>query len=355
MAIRAERRSLLGRVWRHNASQPTVVDWTPHRDGGAMAWLRSRNPHVTFVAGALTGTLLIGASVWLTGGHTISFASFGETQVANTVPRYAPLNLTKQSSPVAKSEPESAATPAEQMARIVAEEVIELQVGQRARLAVRIDDAEKLKPETVALVSGLPEDVQLSDGIRINAQLWMLRPTLLGSVEVEAARGPVGRYPLTLELRTPEGLVISSATTTLAIAATRDEKPSVSQSQDTGASSSSVSATPAPAKVEVGADAEVPRRRRAAEQGAGAIAGPVRGHASRADRLAQARAEVTVCAPKHHDIRAPCRRAGSAIAAATEVGLAWRQSARGLYADSALLPRGDPERGPAISAGPGAG
>lgn len=226
MGIRTEGRSLLERVLRNGASQQPVVDWKPHSDAGAMAWLRSRNPHVTFVIGVLTGSLLIGASAWLLSGHTISFASFGETQAASTAPRYAPLNLTKQSSSATKSEPESAVMQTEPMARIVAsEEIVELQVGRRARLGIRLDDVEELKPETVALVSGLPGDVQLSDGIRINAQLWMLRPTLLGSIEVETTRGSVGRYPLTLELRTPDGLVISSATTTLVIVAAQEDKP----------------------------------------------------------------------------------------------------------------------------------
>lgn len=225
MAIHAEGRGLLGRVLHRRASQQAVVDWKPHSDGtGAMAWLRSRNPHVTFVLGALIGSFLIGTSTWLMGGYTISVPSFGETQGASTAPRYAPLNLAGQSTPVTKSESGPAATSAERAALIVVgEELVELRVGQRVRLAVRIDDAEELKPETVALVSGLPEDVQLSDGIRINAQLWMLRPTLLGSVELEAARGPVGRYPLTLELRTPEGHVVSSAKTTLAIVAASED------------------------------------------------------------------------------------------------------------------------------------
>ncbi len=223
MAIRAAWRSLLGRASRRPASQP-AVEWTPHGDGMALAWLRSRNPHVTFVAGAAIGSLLIGASAWLMGGHTLNLASFGEAQVASTAPRYAPLNLSEQSSPVTKSEPQLAATPAEQTAHVVAdEEVIELRIGHRVRLGARIDEADALKPETVALVSGLPDEAQLSDGIKINAQLWMLRPILLSSVEVEAARGPVGRYPVKLELRTPEGHVISSAQTTLAIVAAVEE------------------------------------------------------------------------------------------------------------------------------------
>ncbi|NJO23322.1 MAG: hypothetical protein HC868_10700 [Sphingomonadales bacterium] len=236
MAIRAEWRSLLGRVSRRNASQQAVA-WTPHSDGSAMAWLRSRNPHVTFVVGALIGSLLIGASVWLMGGYTLNLPSFGEAQVASTAPRYAPLNLTEQSSsPVAKSEPEPAVTQAEQTARVVAdEEVIEVGIGHRVRLGARIDDADALEPETVALVSGLPDDVQLSDGIKINTQLWMLRPVLLSSVEVDAARGPVGRYPVKFELRTPEGHVISSAQTTLAIVAAVEEKPEAAQSAPSAA------------------------------------------------------------------------------------------------------------------------
>jgi hypothetical protein len=279
MAIRAEGRGLLGRVLRSHASQQAAVDWKPHSDGAAMAWLRSRNPHVTFVAGALVGSLLIGASAWLMGGHTLGLPSFGEAQVANTAPRYAPLNLSEQSSPVTKSEPELAVTPAEQTAHVVADdEVIELRIGDRVRLGARIDDADALKPETVALVSGLPEDVQLSDGIKINTQLWMLRPVLLSSVEVEAARGPVGRYPVKLELRTPEGHVISSAQTTLSIVAAVEDKPVDVQSTPAAAEerkepqasgsaeekqpAKSTNSAPAPAKAE-GAPARAAARPRA--------------------------------------------------------------------------------------------
>jgi hypothetical protein len=237
MAIRAEGRSLLGRVLRSHASQQAAVDWKPHSDGGAMAWLRSRNPHVTFVVGAAIGSLLIGGSAWLTGGHTLGLPSFGEAQVVKAAPRYAPLNLSGPSSDATKSEAELAIIPAEQTTHVVAdEEVIELQIGHRVRLGAHIDDADALKPETVALVSGLPEDVQLSDGIKINTQLWMLRPVLLGSVELETARGPVGRYPVKLELRTPEGHIVSSAQITLAIVAAVDEKPV------------NVQSTPAPAE-----------------------------------------------------------------------------------------------------------
>ncbi len=235
MAIGTQWRSLLGRASRRKASQQ-AVEWTPHSGGSSMAWLRSRNPHVTFVAGALIGSLLIGASVWLVGGHTLNLPSFGETEVASTAPRYAPLNLAEQSSPVAKSEPEPAVTRLEQTARVVAdEEMIEVRIGHRVRLGARIDEADALEPETVALVSGLPDDVQLSDGIKINTQLWMLRPALLSSVEVDAAQGLVGRYPVKLELRTPEGHVISSAQTTLTIVAAVEGKPATVQSTPTDA------------------------------------------------------------------------------------------------------------------------
>lgn len=273
MAIRAVGRGLLGRVLRSHASQQAAVDWKPHSDGGAMAWLRSRNPHVTFVVGAFIGSLLIGASAWLMGGHTLNFPSLGETQVASTAPRYAPLNLSEQSFPVTKSDPEPAATPAEKTAHVVAdEEVIQLRIGHRVRLGARIDEADALEPETVALVSGLPEEAQLSDGIKINTQLWMLRPVLLSSVEVEAARGTVGRYPVKLELRTPEGHVISSAQTTLVIVAAVEEK------------AVDVQATPAEERKEPRAAASAEEKQPAASASSTSDAAKAEGAAARAVR-----------------------------------------------------------------------
>ena len=193
MAIRAEWRSLLGRVSRRKALPMAThaayavgssqMDAAQRRLVRAMAWLRSRNPHVTFVVGALTRQpphRCLGVAV---GGHTLSLPSFGGAQVASTAPRYAPLNLAEQSLVArGKSEPEPAVMLAEQTARVVAdEEVIELRLATAFVLARASTMADALKPETVALVSGLPDDVQLSDGIKINTQLWMLRPVLLSS------------------------------------------------------------------------------------------------------------------------------------------------------------------------------
>lgn len=229
MAIRAEWRSLLTRVSHRKALQQAVVQWQPHNDSSsAMAWLRSRNPHVTFVAGALLGTLVIGASAWLISGHTLGLTSLAGARVADAPARFQ--QITAAARP-ALAQPAAESASSERVAHLAAdEEVVELRVGQRVRLGARVDDVDALQPETLALVSGLPEGVQLSEGIRINAQLWMLRPELLSYVEVEAVRAPVGRYPVTLELRTPEGHVVSSTQTTLAIVAPVEDEPVRSQS-----------------------------------------------------------------------------------------------------------------------------
>ena len=245
MAIRAGWRSLLGRVSRRKAMQPDApqaqravkdrtpaVQWKPHPGGppAALAWLRARNPHAAFVAGVLVGTLVIGVSAWVIGGHTFVLPSPGGSLAAGPSARFEQLTFAARPS-LAQSEAEPAAAGYQHTAHLVAdEEVVELQVGQHARLAVRVDDVDALKPETLALIGGLPEDVQLSDGIRINTQLWMVRPDLLSSVEVDAARGPIGRYPLTLELRTPEGHVVSSVQTTLVIVAAVENNAAGTQS-----------------------------------------------------------------------------------------------------------------------------
>lgn len=267
MAIRAEWRSLLGRVSRRKAMQPDApqaqravkdrtpaVQWKPHPGGSsaALAWLRSRNPHAAFVAGVLIGTLVIGVSAWLIGGHTFVLPSPGGSQAAGTLARFEQLTSAARPS-LAQSEAESVAAGHELTAHLVAdEEIVELQVGQHVRLAVRVDDVDALKPETLALIGGLPEAVQLSDGVRINTQLWMVRPDLLSSVEVDAARGPVGRYPLTLELRTPEGHVLSSVQTTLVIVAAVEDNAAGAQSapivaKDRGTAKPALSAQDKPA------------------------------------------------------------------------------------------------------------
>jgi hypothetical protein len=234
MAFRAEWRSLLGRISRRKALpkathavhvRGAAVNWKPHAGASpaVMVWLRSRNPHVAFVAGALLGTLIIGVSAWLVGGHTLGLPSPAGARVADTTARLEQITAAVRL-PFAQQETERAAQ--EQVAHLVAdEEVVELRVGQRVRLAARVDDVDALKPETLVVISGLPEGVQLSDGIRINTQLWMLRPQLLSYVELEAARAAVGRYPVSLDLRTPDGHVVSSAQTTLVVVAAVEDNP----------------------------------------------------------------------------------------------------------------------------------
>jgi hypothetical protein len=99
----------------------------------------------------------------------------------------------------------------------VIEHGLAIEAGARTKLAARVENEDALEPETVALVSGLPTEAELSEGIRIGPKLWMLRPSLLSVAEIDAGRSPAGHHDVTVELRGPTGSIIASAQTKLEI------------------------------------------------------------------------------------------------------------------------------------------
>ncbi|MET0568690.1 MAG: hypothetical protein ABWZ74_06390 [Hyphomicrobiaceae bacterium] len=105
---------------------------------------------------------------------------------------------------------------------LVVGDAIAVEAGRRGYLPAHVANSENVQPETIVLVNGLPDSVRLSEGIMIRPGLWMLRPDLLVSVELDAAANARGRYDLTLELRTPEGTIISAGRTVLVIAPARN-------------------------------------------------------------------------------------------------------------------------------------
>ncbi len=139
--------------------------------------------------------------------------------VAATSPRL------EQIATIMRSPPEKitvSAKPDQPLPALVVGDAIAVEAGRRGRLSAHVANSENVQPETTVLVNGLPDDVRLSEGIMIRPGLWMLRPDLLVSVELDAAANARGRYDLTLELRTPEGTIISTGRTVLVIAPARN-------------------------------------------------------------------------------------------------------------------------------------
>lgn len=194
---------------------------------------------------------------------------------------------------------------------LVAPHAVELKSGQRTRLAVHIANAGSIKPESIALITGLPEDVRLTDGIMIGPGLWMLRPALLMSVEFEAAQSARGDYALQLELRTPSGAVVSSAHMQLVITAA----PAQTEVQ------TSVSRSTAATQLSEGADKAAttealapPKRKPSVAREAGGPTARDRGPAKR-----EARAKVRIAKP-------PRRRAAHSESANLATGQAVQQT-----------------------------
>ena len=126
--------------------------------------------------------------------------------------------------------------------------------GGNAKVAAHIENEAGLEPETVLLVGGLPSEAELSDGIKINSGLWMLRPNLLERIEIRTGASPAGRHELTLELRRPEGSIVASTRVALDItpvevpvAVTRTA-PATAAKESPAVTGTALERLPAPAK-----------------------------------------------------------------------------------------------------------
>jgi hypothetical protein len=91
---------------------------------------------------------------------------------------------------------------------------------------VQIENVDAIEAETTALITGLPAEAHLSDGIMIESGLWLLRPDLLSTVEVVADEtASTGSHQITIELRTSSGATVSRTQTALVINARIAAKP----------------------------------------------------------------------------------------------------------------------------------
>jgi hypothetical protein len=127
-------------------------------------------------------------------------------------------------------------------------DAIAVEAGQHGYLSARIANSANVQPETVVIVQGLPDDVRLTDGIMIGPGLWMLRSDLLASVQLDPANSASGHHKLTLELRTPEGSLISTGRTVLTIKAAHNEDNSKPDTAVNAASASISPQTPSPSE-----------------------------------------------------------------------------------------------------------
>lgn len=120
---------------------------------------------------------------------------------------------------VAEANPLKPASASDHLAVVVADNgAVAVQSGGRAPLTVHIENVEALEPETSVLVHNLPIEARLSEGIMISPGVWMMRAGLLGTVEVDTGAAPAGRHTLLVELRRPEGSLVSSARVVLSVA-----------------------------------------------------------------------------------------------------------------------------------------
>jgi hypothetical protein len=192
------------------------VHWTPAA-GARPLGRPSHGPR--YAVAALVTLTAIAGGVWLVGVHPAIEPGRGMLAAVPSL-RLAQIAATAQPRIKEIIEPISST---QRTPELVAEEAVEVEAGKRTRLSARVLNDDAVEPETVVLVMGLPDDVRLSDGIMIEHGLWMLRPDLLSSVEVDAGTSAGGDYELTLELRTSEGTVVSAGRTKLVVAPARND------------------------------------------------------------------------------------------------------------------------------------
>lgn len=186
------------------------IRWMPRQRG----MLSKVGP---YSAGAVALFGALGAGAWLlTPPATLTSATL-EQQRTDPSPRLEQITAAVRAPLLSSEEDVAKASVSRVPSLAVMEQGLAVEAGARAKLSARVGNEDALEPETVALVSGLPAEAELSEGIRIGPKLWMLRPSLLGTAEIDAGRSPAGRHDLTVELRGPTGSIIASAQTTLEI------------------------------------------------------------------------------------------------------------------------------------------
>lgn len=192
------------------------MDWTPAAGASPLA----QPPHGPRCAvAAIVALTAIAGGVWLVAIHPALEPGKGVLAAVPSL-RLAQIAATAQPRIKELVEPINSG---QRTPKLVAAEAVEIEAGKRVRLSARVLNDDAVAPETIALVRGLPDDVRLSDGIMIEPGLWMLRPDLLASVELNAGTSADGAYELTLELRTSEGTVVSAGRTKLVVAPARND------------------------------------------------------------------------------------------------------------------------------------
>lgn len=192
------------------------VQWLPALDAGAGLGSKRRSHRSFYVAAVVL--VLTASCAWLVATYPVARLESGvlapmPSQRLEQIAESTRPPLVRVADPII-----SELSPA-----LVVTDAIAVEAGRRTRLSAHIANGDKVQPETVVLIRGLPGDIRLTDGIMIDPGLWMLRADLLASVEFEVAAGARGRYTLELELRTSGGAMLSSSQTVLAIAPARKD------------------------------------------------------------------------------------------------------------------------------------
>jgi len=138
--------------------------------------------------------------------------------------------LTSGEEPRVSREPAPPEAASETVAVLTASERIEAVAGQNVKFALALDGTDGVPPRSVVAVKGLPHGSSLSEGRPYGEDEWNLKPDEIGDLYLALPAGANGRFELGIALVAPDGKVVTSTKTLLAVAPAPAEEVAALQS-----------------------------------------------------------------------------------------------------------------------------
>ncbi len=99
---------------------------------------------------------------------------------------------------------------------------LQASAGEHVSFPLALDGTDAVPPNSVIVISGLPQGSRLSSGSRHGATEWTLKPDEIGDLHLVLPAFAVGESKLAIQLVAPGDRVVADASTTLSLIPDRD-------------------------------------------------------------------------------------------------------------------------------------
>ena len=99
---------------------------------------------------------------------------------------------------------------------------LQASAGEHVNFPIALDGTDAVPPNSVIVISGLPQGTRLSTGDRRGGTEWALKPDEIGDLHLVLPAFAVGKSKLTIQLVAPGDRVVTDASTMLSLIPDRD-------------------------------------------------------------------------------------------------------------------------------------